>query len=244
MKLDSNPRYPTRWFDEPPQAVELAKRFEGFHRVQRGDPGRAHPYTCRGATGPSDTVGSAIANTQRSSIIEAEEEACLGEDLRTALDGTLRFCPILAAETEARLVAIVDFTFNLGAGRLQTSTPRQRVNGSTRGTGSQPRRRSSAGSMGAAKSSLGSWRGARRRQSCSKVDSNRGCADDDIAPTIGISNDWDLDRQFHPPPPPPATCTSRTRDEAPVRALFLFVSKGFNEAIRLSETGVSARIGL
>jgi len=131
MKLDSNPRYPTRWFDEPPQAVELAKRFEGFHRVQRGDPGRAHPYTCRGATGPSDTVGSAIANTQRSSIIEAEEEACLGEDLRTALDGTLRFCPILAAETEARLVAIVDFTFNLGAGRLQTSTPRQRVNGST-----------------------------------------------------------------------------------------------------------------
>jgi lysozyme len=128
MKLDSNPRYPTRWFDAPPQAVELAKRFEGFHRVQRGDPGRAHPYTCWGATGPSDTVGSAIANTQRSSIIEAEAEACLGEDLRTALDGTLRFCPILAAETEARLAAIVDFTFNLGAGRLQTSTPRQRVN--------------------------------------------------------------------------------------------------------------------
>jgi lysozyme len=128
MKLDSNPRYPTRWFDEPPQAVELAKRFEGFHRVQRGDPGRAHPYTCWGATGPSDTVGSAIANTQRSSIIEAEAEACLGEDLRTALDGTLRFCPILAAETEARLAAIVDFTFNLGAGRLQTSTPRQRAN--------------------------------------------------------------------------------------------------------------------
>nr|NDG07649.1 lysozyme [Oxalobacteraceae bacterium] len=29
---------------------------------------------------------------------------------------------------ESRLAAIVDFTFNLGAGRLQTSTLRRRVN--------------------------------------------------------------------------------------------------------------------
>ena len=46
----------------------------------------------------------------------------------TALDATLRYCPVLATEPEGRLAAIVDFTFNLGAGRLQTSTLRRRVN--------------------------------------------------------------------------------------------------------------------
>jgi lysozyme len=34
----------------------------------------------------------------------------------------------LATEPEGRLAAIVDFTFNLGAGRLQTSTLRRRIN--------------------------------------------------------------------------------------------------------------------
>ena len=37
-------------------------------------------------------------------------------------------CPVLATEPEGRLAAIVDFTFNLGAGRLQTSTLRRRIN--------------------------------------------------------------------------------------------------------------------
>ena len=44
------------------------------------------------------------------------------------MKATLRFCPVLASEPESRLAAIVDFTFNLGAGRLQTSTLRRRVN--------------------------------------------------------------------------------------------------------------------
>lgn len=46
----------------------------------------------------------------------------------TALNATLRYCPVLATEPDGRLAAIVDFTFNLGAGRLQTSTLRRRVN--------------------------------------------------------------------------------------------------------------------
>ncbi len=49
-------------------------------------------------------------------------------DQITALNATLRYCPVLATESEGRLAAIVDFTFNLGAGRLQTSTLRRRVN--------------------------------------------------------------------------------------------------------------------
>ena len=41
-----------------------------------------------------------------------------------------------------------------------------------------------------------------------------------------------------------ATFSSQTKDEAPERAFFLFVSKGFSEAIRLLETGERAEIGL
>jgi lysozyme len=52
----------------------------------------------------------------------------LAQDLVTALRATLRYCPVLATEPEGRLAAIVDFTFNLGAGRLQTSTLRRRIN--------------------------------------------------------------------------------------------------------------------
>jgi lysozyme len=61
-------------------------------------------------------------------ITEAEAEFYLAQDLMTALTATLRYCPVLATESESRLAAIVDFTFNLGAGRLQTSTLRRRIN--------------------------------------------------------------------------------------------------------------------
>jgi lysozyme len=61
-------------------------------------------------------------------ITEAEAEVYLARDLQTALAAALRYCPVLATEPERRLAAIVDFTFNLGAGRLQTSTLRRRVN--------------------------------------------------------------------------------------------------------------------
>ena len=38
------------------------------------------------------------------------------------------YCQVLATESEGRLAAIVDFTFNFGVGRLQTSTLRRRIN--------------------------------------------------------------------------------------------------------------------
>ena len=61
-------------------------------------------------------------------ITEGEAEVYLAHELQTALAATLRYCPVLITEPEGRLAAIVDFTFNLGAGRLQTSTLRRRVN--------------------------------------------------------------------------------------------------------------------
>jgi lysozyme len=110
----------------PQAAIDLAKRFEGFHRVPRVDPGRAHPYICPAGYW---TIGYGhLCDATHPPITEAEAEAYLAQDLRVALAVTLRYCPLLATEPEGRLAAIVDFTFNLGAGRLQASTLRRRVN--------------------------------------------------------------------------------------------------------------------
>ena len=110
----------------PQAAIDLAKRFEGFHRVPRADPGRAHPYVCPAGYW---TIGYGhLCDPKHPPITEAEAEGYLAADLRTALNATLRYCPVLATEPEGRLAAIVDFTFNLGAGRLQTSTLRRGLN--------------------------------------------------------------------------------------------------------------------
>ena len=111
----------------PQAAIDLAKRFEGFHRVPKSDPlRRAHPYIC-----PAGymTIGYGhLCDPKHPPITEDEAEVYLSRDLLTALNATLRYCPVLATEPDRRLAAIVDFTFNLGAGRLQTSTLRRRIN--------------------------------------------------------------------------------------------------------------------
>ncbi len=110
----------------PQTAIQLAKRFEGFHRVPKNDPSRVHPYICPAGFW---TIGYGhLCDAQHPPITEAEAETYLARDLNTALAATLRYCPVLSTEPEGRLAAIVDFTFNLGAGRLQTSTLRRRVN--------------------------------------------------------------------------------------------------------------------
>lgn len=113
--------------DIPQAAIDLAKRFEGFHRVPKFDPERrAHPYICPAGYW---TIGYGhLCDPKHPPIREAEAEGYLAADLKTALNATLRYCHVLATEPEGRLAAIVDFTFNLGAGRLQMSTLRRRVN--------------------------------------------------------------------------------------------------------------------
>ncbi|MHC6050629.1 lysozyme [Ralstonia solanacearum] len=109
----------------PQSAVDLAKRFEGFHRVPKADPMRAHPYVCPAGYW---TIGYGhLCDQAHPPITQAQAEVYLAADLVTALNATLRWCPVLATEP-MRLAAIVDFTFNLGAGRLQTSTLRRRIN--------------------------------------------------------------------------------------------------------------------
>jgi lysozyme len=110
----------------PQAAINLAKRFEGFHRVPKHDPHRAYPYICPAGYW---TIGFGhLCDQIHPPITENEAEVYLAQDLQKALRATLRYCPVLATESEVRLAAIVDFTFNLGAGRLQVSTLRRRVN--------------------------------------------------------------------------------------------------------------------
>jgi len=113
--------------DVPKAAIELSKRFEGFEcKVKRGIEITAVPYICPAGFW---TIGYGhLCDPKHPPITEAEAEAYLARDLQTALSAALRYCPVLATEPEERLAAIVDFTFNLGSGRLQTSTLRRRVN--------------------------------------------------------------------------------------------------------------------
>ncbi|MDB0510044.1 lysozyme [Ralstonia solanacearum] len=110
----------------PQSAVDLAKRFEGFHRMAKLDPTRAHPYVCPAGYW---TIGYGhLCDPAHPPITQAQAEVYLAADFIVALNAVLRFCPVLATGPEGRLAAIVDFTFNLGAGRLQTSTLRRRIN--------------------------------------------------------------------------------------------------------------------
>ena len=111
----------------PKAAIDLAKRFEGFERkAKRGIEITAIPYICPAGFW---TIGYGhLCDPKHPPVSEAEAEVYLASDLQTALAATLRYCPVLATESEGRLAAIVDFAFNLGAGRLQKSTLRRRVN--------------------------------------------------------------------------------------------------------------------
>ena len=105
-------------------AASLCKQYEGF---------RSKPYLCPagvatigyGSTYYSD--GRKVT-MQDSPMDEPTASALLMYELQhTYLPGTLRNCPILATD-ERRLNAVVDFCYNLGIGRLQTSTLKRKIN--------------------------------------------------------------------------------------------------------------------
>lgn len=105
------------------RAAEIARHFEGF---------RSRPYKCPAGV-PTIGYGSTMYETGQKVQLtdppigrERADELLLWE-LRRSMSAALRYCPLLAGQ-EGRLAAITDFVYNLGAGRLQTSTLRRRIN--------------------------------------------------------------------------------------------------------------------
>ena len=105
-------------------AAELCKRFEGF---------RAKPYLCPAGV-PTIGYGSTYyADGRKVALTDPPMDERAAADLlgielaHTYAPGVMRLCPGLIAHP-SRFNAIVDFTYNLGVGRLQTSTLRRKIN--------------------------------------------------------------------------------------------------------------------
>lgn len=105
-------------------AAALCKQFEGF---------RGKPYLCPagiptigyGSTYYADGRKVALTDPPMS---EPDATALLLQELHhTYLPAVLRHCPVLLTD-EKKCNAIVDFAYNLGTGRLQTSTLKRKIN--------------------------------------------------------------------------------------------------------------------
>jgi lysozyme len=105
-------------------AAALCRQFEGY---------KAKPYLC-----PANVATIGYGSTyyadgrkvtlQDPPMDEPTARALLMYELEhTYLPGVLRNCPILATD-ERKCNAIVDFCYNLGVGRLQTSTLKRKIN--------------------------------------------------------------------------------------------------------------------
>jgi lysozyme len=111
-------------------ATELCKRFEGY---------KGKPYLCPAGV-PTIGYGSTFyadgrkVTLQDPPMDEPTAKALLVYELmHKYAPGTIRQCPVLltlamTANDWGKLNAIVDFAYNLGVGRLQTSTLKRKIN--------------------------------------------------------------------------------------------------------------------
>lgn len=111
-------------------AAELCRRFEGFS---------AKPYLCPAGVWTIGYGSTYYANGNKVTkddppIDRAYAERLLMHELvHTYAPGAIRHCPILLTcaiqnKDWGKLNAIVDFCYNLGVGRLQTSTLKRKIN--------------------------------------------------------------------------------------------------------------------
>ena len=105
-------------------AAEMCRRFEGF---------RSKPYLCPANVATIGYGSTYYADKRKVTLEDAplseqDAHALLMIELEhTYLPGVLRHCPILATD-ERKCNGAVDFVYNLGIGRLQTSTLKRKIN--------------------------------------------------------------------------------------------------------------------
>lgn len=106
-------------------AAELCARFEGL---------RLRPYLCPasvpsigyGATHYRD--GTRVKLTDPEITAEEAFSLLLWQLENVYLPAVYRACPSIRLQSAKRIAAILDWTFNLGEGRLKASTLRRRIN--------------------------------------------------------------------------------------------------------------------
>ena len=103
-------------------ACQLIRRFEGL---------RLSPYLCPAGVG---TVGYGSTRYEDGTSVSLTDppisreraEALMLHEVNQIAPKVRQLCP--GADTPGRQAALIDFTFNLGLGRLKSSTLRKRVN--------------------------------------------------------------------------------------------------------------------
>lgn len=105
-------------------AAALCRQFEGY---------RAKPYLCPAGVATLGYGSTFYADGRKVTLADppmSEENAktlLMIELEHTYLPGVLRNCPTLITDVR-KCNAIVDFVYNLGTGRLQTSTLKRKIN--------------------------------------------------------------------------------------------------------------------
>lgn len=105
-------------------ATPVVQRWEGF---------RAKPYLCPagiatiGYGSTHDPEGRPVS-LEGGAIDESTACVWLEVELNRNITSALRLCPVLINEPAHRLAAVASFIYNLGAGRLQASTLRRKIN--------------------------------------------------------------------------------------------------------------------
>jgi lysozyme len=105
-------------------AAELCRRYEGY---------RAKPYLCPAGVATIGYGSTYYADKRKVALEDPPMDEPTARSLlmieleHTYLPGVLRNCPGLITDVR-KCNAIVDFCYNLGTGRLQTSTLKRKIN--------------------------------------------------------------------------------------------------------------------
>lgn len=104
--------------------VDFCKRFEGLAKKVGN---LIYPYKCPAGYW-TQGYGLLVSGPDAKPITPEMAEARLYSKLPYYINETIRLCPGIVAYGPDVIAAIADFTFNLGAARLKSSTLRRKIN--------------------------------------------------------------------------------------------------------------------